>query len=177
MGQAANEETLLIKMSRDTIKLPSMDAPKKESNKTLLLTLITGVVSLATAVSVAIINKDSASDEDLAALSKQKDTSFNLVITQINDIILPRIEKNQDAQAAKIDKLIEERAYLLERLVRVEERCGVRGGSALGRMFKPPAMFSGNEDAEGAKPDKSEDKSKKENRKIPRILVQQRIMP
>lgn len=152
-------------MPRDTVKIPSMETPKKEANKTLWVTLITGVLSLATAVSVAIIQTGSASQDDVDRINRQKDASLDLLIAQINDKILPRIEKNQDAHATKIDKLLEEISDLRERLARIEERVGVQD-SALVRIFK-------SDD----KKDKLDKKPvvRKPIQKLPRLDVQQRM--
>lgn len=145
-----------------------MDTPKKESNKTLWITLITSIAGLATAVSVAIINQDSASQEDIDKASKQHISKFELLVTQFNETVIPRIERTLEAQAAKIDRLTEENASLRERLVRVETLVGIRGGSVVTRMFKPPAMFSSDEEdkAEGAT---EASPPEEEPQKIPRL--------
>jgi uncharacterized protein HemX len=144
-------------MGRETVKLPSMEAPKKESNKALWATLITGVVSLATAVSVAIIQTGSASQEDMDKINKQNTTSFTVVMTQINDKILPRIERNQELQGKKLDRLavrlLEEIAYLRERVARLEERNGIREPRTITRIFRPPAIFSSEEPDEEDEPE------------------------
>ena len=159
-------------MGRDTVRLPSVDAPKKESNKTLWVTLVTGVLSLATAVSVAIIQTGSASEEDVDKITKKNDTSFGVLVTQINEHILPRIERNQDLQNRKLDRLsvrlLEENAQLRERLARLEERVGIREGTAITRMFeKPTTFFDGEEDLDP--PDEDTAPPEPKQQKLPRL--------
>lgn len=102
-----------------------------------------------------------------------KESSMKVLVEQLNDVIIPKLEQALDRQTDEVSKLRDVNANLRERLAKVETTIDMwkTFNSLSGTIgISPPMLTTPGDDVE--KP-KEIPKPPKEKKKFPRINVQQ----